>query len=342
MQRGEKLRYVNTLTGTFVILALLLTLIGVFFVAGAQRWFSPNKQLLILLPEEGAHGLREEADVEILGTIAGQVQRIYIDPQERMVAELSIEPGFYQFVRRDSKVIIRHTISLVGGIFMEITRGRGAELPVDQPVLTADTEKDIKTVLTEILASVESATLPTLQEYTKLAAELRDPQGPVQTLLGKANRIATTLDQGQGTLPMLLNDETLAKSLLQTMHKLNASLAQLEKVLQTAEETGSKLGTVAASFDQQLQPVSGLLEQTGQILHNLQRASDPLPQASQNLSQELQALPGLLLQTQTTLQEIERLTVGIQRHWLVRDYIDKDELPLRIPIEEISGEGQKQ
>ncbi len=338
MQRGEKLRYVNSLTGTFVILGLLLTVIGLFFVAGAQRWFSPNKQLQILLPEEGAHGLREEADVEILGTIAGQVQRIYIDQQERMVAELSIEPGFYQFVRRDSKVIIRHTISLVGGIFMEITRGKGAELPADQPVLIATTEKDIKTVLTEILASVESATLPTLQEYTKLAAELRDPQGPVQTLLSKANRIATTLEQGDGTLPMLLNDQTLAKNLFGTMLKLKASLDQLQNVLQIAQETGSKLGAAADVFDKHLQPLSGLMQQTGQILQNLQQASEPLPQASQNLSLELNALPGLLLQTQTTLQEIERLTVAMQRHWLVRDYVEGEERPLRIPVEEIAGE----
>ena len=37
MQRGGKLRYVNELTGTFVLLSLLLALTGLFFIAGAQR-----------------------------------------------------------------------------------------------------------------------------------------------------------------------------------------------------------------------------------------------------------------------------------------------------------------
>ncbi len=338
MQRGAKLRYVNQLTGTFVIAGVVLTLVGLFFVAGAQRWFSPDHQLLILLPEEGARGLREEDDVEILGTIAGQVQRIYIDPQERMIAELRIEPGFYQFIRSDSKVVIRHAISLVGGIFLEITRGKGAEVPLDRPVLSATAEPDLKTVITEILASVESATLPTLQEYTQLAAELRDPQGPVQTLLAKANRIADTLESGNGALPMLLNDQTLAQDLLGTLNTLQASLDQLQSVLQTAQQTGSKLGQAADNFDQQLQPLTGLMEQTGTVLGNLQQATAPLPQASRELSSEISALPGLLLQTQTTLREIERLTKGLQRHWLVRDYVAEPDDRMRIPLEEIGGE----
>ena len=339
MHRSRQLRYVNTLTGTFVIAGLLLALVGLFFIAGAQRWFSPDQQLQILLPEEGAHGLREEADVEILGTIAGQVQKIYIDGAGRMVATVSIDPGFAPFIRRDSQAIIRHTISLVGGVFLEITRGKGASLPPDRPLLTASAEKDLKTVVTEILASVESATLPTLQEYTQLAAELRDPAGPVQSLLKKANRIAATLEQGDGTLPMLLNDRTLADHLLATMQTLNGSLGQLQQVLATAQQTGRKLGTAADGFAHQLQPLAGLLKQSGQVLDHLEQASAPWPEASRQLSAELTELPSLLLQTRRTLQEIERLTVGLQRHWLVRDYVEKEQPSLRIPLERIGAGG---
>lgn len=338
MQRGGKLRYVNELTGIFVILSLLFALTGLFFIAGAQRWFSPQKQLLILLPEDGAHGLREQDDVEILGTVAGQVQRIYINPQGRMVAELSLDPDFYQFIRNDSKVVIRHSINLVGGLFLEITRGTGAELPVAIPFLTTTAEPDLKTVITEILASVESVTLPTLQEYTKLAAELRDPAGPVQTLLGKANRIASNLEQGSGTLPMLLNDQSLARDLIGTLGRLDSALDQLQAVLQTAEVTGGKLGTAADNVDRHLHPLPGLLQQTGAVLNNLQQASSQFPPIIQGVGEDLTALPGLLLQAKSTLAEIERLTRGLQQHWLVRDYVEQDEQPLRIPVEQIGGE----
>lgn len=338
MYRGRKLRYVNEITGSFVIVSLLLALTGLFFIAGAQRWFSPEKKLLILLPTEGAHGLREEADVEILGTIAGQVQQIYINPERRMIAELRLDPDFYPFVRSDSKVVIRHSISLVGGQFIEISRGKGTELPIDTPVLIASAEKDLKTVVTEILASVESATLPTLQEYTKLAAELRDPAGSVQTLLAKANRIASNLEQGSGTLPMLLNDQTLAKEILGTVARLDAALDQLQNVLQTANVTGDKLGKAADDLGEHLQPLPELMEQTGSILSDLQQASSQLPAIAQEVGDELTALPGLLLQTKNTLSEIERLTLGLQRHWLVRDYVEPQQRPGKIPSAQIGAE----
>ncbi len=50
---------------------------------------------------------------------------------------------------------------------------------------------------------------------------------------------------------------------------------------------------------------------------------------------------GLLLQTQTALHEIERLTLGLQRHWLVRGYVEAEKRPVRIPYEEIGGERQQ-
>ena len=333
-----KLRYVNELTGTFVIVSLLIGLVGLFFIAGAQRWFNPDSQLLVLLPEDGAHGLREEDDVEILGTIAGQVRQIYINPQGRMVAKLTLDPDFNQFIRSDSEVIIRHSISLVGGIFLEINRGKGAEVPTDTPVLTATAEKDLKTVVTEILASIESVTLPTLQEYTKLAADLRDPKSPVQTLQAKANRIAANLEQGGGILPVLLNDKALANDLLGTLASLDTALDQLQSLLQTAETTGSKLGKAADNFNQHLKPLPGLMQKTGDVLSDLQQASSHLPAISQEVGEELRTLPGLLLQTKMTLQEIERVTLGLQRHWLLRDYIEQEEASLRIPVEQIGGE----
>ncbi len=341
MEKGERLRYVNELTGTFVVLSMLLTIAGIFFIASAQRWFMPSQQLLIMLPLEGAHGLREEADVHILGTVAGQVQEISINQNGRMIAHLSLDPDFYQFVRQDSKAVIRHEVTLVSGMYLEITRGSGLKLPQGRPTLIATAEKDIKTVITEILASVESATLPTLQEYTKLAAELRDPQGPVQTLLAKTNRIATTLEQGDGTLPTLLNDPTLVNELTSTMTNLNTSLDQLQTVLKTAENTGLKLGQAADNFDNHLESLPKLLNDTQEILQDLQQTTNNLPDISNDLQQGVSSLPELLLQATRTMAEIERLTQGVQRHWLVRDYVEQHKPLMRIPIEQIDGEDRR-
>ncbi|WP_418317113.1 hypothetical protein [Piscinibacter sakaiensis] len=47
-----------------------------------------------------------------------------------------------------------------------------------------------------------------------------------------------------------------------------------------------------------------------------------LPELEHSARRAFDAAPGVLLQSQQTLHEIERLTEGVQRHWLVRDHID--------------------
>jgi len=56
---------------------------------------------------------------------------------------------------------------------------------------------------------------------------------------------------------------------------------------------------------------------------------------SEALAIEAKDLPGLVLQTQQTLHESEKLIEGIQRHWLIRKYIEKAQPNTRIPPSEV-------
>ena len=60
---------------------------------------------------------------------------------------------------------------------------------------------------------------------------------------------------------------------------------------------------------------------------NLQLASTNLPGISEALSKETKDLPGLVLQTQTSMRELERLIEAMQRHWLLRKYVNKTNPP---------------
>ena len=55
---------------------------------------------------------------------------------------------------------------------------------------------------------------------------------------------------------------------------------------------------------------------------NLHRASTNLPAISDAIGAEAKDLPGLVLQTQTSMRELERLIEAMQRHWLLRKYVD--------------------
>jgi len=112
-----------------VVLACIGVFIAVLINAGLLKdWFQPSFTLRILLPDEGVSGLAPGAEVQVLGTRAGEVRRIVIDPNQRMHAVARVEDQMRPFIRRDSKVSIRRQFGVAGAAFIDIARGTGPAL----------------------------------------------------------------------------------------------------------------------------------------------------------------------------------------------------------------------
>ena len=107
-------RYANELVGAVVVGAGIAFLAAVLHAGVLKDWFTPSVTLRLLLPDAGMAGLSVGADVEILGTRAGTVRRIVIDPARQMYAEISLEPQMRVFVRADSNAVIRKRFALDG------------------------------------------------------------------------------------------------------------------------------------------------------------------------------------------------------------------------------------
>ena len=75
-----------------VVLVCAVLFVGALVNAGLlKEWFQTSLTLRIVLPEAGMSGLAQGAEVQIMGTRAGEVRRIVIDPSQRMHAEARID-----------------------------------------------------------------------------------------------------------------------------------------------------------------------------------------------------------------------------------------------------------
>jgi hypothetical protein len=151
-----------------------------------------------------------------------------------------------------------------------------------------------------------------LETWTALGSNLITSRERLDQLIGRADNIAADLQLGKGTVGKLLTDPSAAEELKTLLTKANGSMDELQVTLKN------------------LQQVSG----------NLQLASTNLPAISDALGNEAKDLPGLVLQTQTSVRELERLIEALQRHWLLRKYVDKTNPPPLRPVPP-SGEAQK-
>lgn len=321
MPKPLKVSRANEIVGLFILLALVLALAAVFLGPQTQRWFATTRALAIQLPPEGSLGLRRGGDVQILGSVVGTVDDIVVTDAGGMVAEVSIQGNFIRFVRTDSRAIIRKPLGF-GDASIEITRGHGDPLPVVGATLLSEADKAPTQMLEEALAIIRDEALPTIKalrgaasEFTLLAVELRGQQAGITQALRHVNRVGTQLEQGRGLAAMLIADPKPAAELRAALPKLNTALDEMNATLRDARALAQRLPQVSEDMQQ-------AMSNARVASADARRLFATLPELQQSAKRAFDAAPGVLLQSQETLHQVQRLTEGVQRHWLVRDYID--------------------
>lgn len=301
MSKPFKFRYVNEIVGTFVLLVMLALVAGIILAGRAQDWFEKVHEIQLILPVEGSLGLQKGAEVQILGTSVGRVERIRVRDDGSMSGLMTVKGDFIRFVRADSRALVKKKFGVAGDSFVEITKGQGADLG-DEPALVAVKDTELTEIAQDILKQIQDATLPAIQEYTQLAADLRSADGPLMKLLAHLEQITGALERGEGSAGQLLRDPAAAREIQRILAQVNAALAEVQEILADVKATTAQIPPMAAK-----------------------------------VGREVDDLPGTVVQTQETIREAERLIEGIQQHWIIRKYVPQPQVPALIPAVQAGG-----
>jgi phospholipid/cholesterol/gamma-HCH transport system substrate-binding protein len=304
-----KFRRVNEITGTFVLVVLAVLIAAVVWTGRSQRWFKSNVTLRIILPADGAAGIRQGSEVYFLGTLVGSVSSVEVDEKGRMEAEANIRRDFFRFVRADSSAVVKKKFGVAGDSFFEITRGKGQPLPVKDASIVC--KEQFQSALEAAVEEIRAETMLVLKKFnagldtwTTLGTNLITTRERLDQLVGRVDSMATDVQAGKGTVGKLLTDPAAADELKTLLVNANHSVDKLQvtlKNLQTASD-------------------------------NAQLASTHLPAISEAIGNEAKDLSGLVLQTQTSMREVERLVEAMQRHWLLRKYVNHTNPPPLHPL----------
>ena len=319
MKQHFKFRHVNEITGTFVILVVMVLIAVLVWAAYNQRWFRGTVTLRIILPEAGAAGIRQGSEVYFLGTLVGTVSDVLLTPTGRMEAEASIRSDFFRFLREGSFAVVKKKFGVAGDAYFDIARGEGPPLPSKNASIIC---KELPMTMEATVDEVRRTVLPVLEKlsmavdtwitvgakwhasgeaWTALGTNLGESRRQLDTLIARLDGLVAGVTQGKGTAGKLLTDPAIADELKTILDKGDVSMDQLQGILKDAQVAGTHLSAVSAA-----------------------------------LAQEAKDLPGLVLQTQQTLQELKRLIEGIEKVWPIRSHIEQRQPSTRIPPSEVA------
>jgi phospholipid/cholesterol/gamma-HCH transport system substrate-binding protein len=306
-----KFRRVNEITGTFVLVVVAVLVAAVVWTGHSQRWFKSRVTLRIVLPEAGAAGIRQGSEVYFLGTLVGSVYGVEVDEKGRMEAWANIRRDFFRFVRADSSAVVKRKFGVAGDSFFEITRGKGEPLPEKNASIVC--KEQFQSVLEAAVEEVRSEAMTVLKKvnggldtWTKLGADLGETRQHLDQLTVRLENMAAGVEAGKGTVGKLITDTALAD--------------EAQKLLARANEAMSEL--------------QGVVTNLNVAVKNVQDGTARLPEITDAVANETKDLPGLVQQTQTSMRELERLIEALQRHWLLRKYVNQTNPPPLHPLSE--------
>ena len=82
-----------------------------------------------------------------------------------------------------------------------------------------------------------------------------------------------------------------------------------------------------ARANEAMSELQGMMTNLSVAVKNGQAGTTRLPEITDAVADEAKDLPGLVQQTQTSMGELERLIEAMQRHWLLRKYVNQTNPP---------------
>lgn len=245
MAQRRQLTWTELRVGLFVLVALFVLAVGIFYVTGSSFW-GPKYNLRTYFPEVA--GVSNGAPVRLDGVDIGNVEAIRMvrhtagqaaDKTRNIEVVMRLDKRFQDEIMTDSTATLV-TEGLLGNRYVNIARGfTGVPLKDNQEV-AGTAEKS----LSDVMASMQGLTVDihdlvtSLQEGKGTLGKLMTDDSAynhLSSLLAHSDQVVTGIQKGQGTLGKLVTSDEL-------YGKVNSALDNVNGVVTDVRSQKGTLG----------------------------------------------------------------------------------------------------
>lgn len=190
----------------FIISGFVLFLVAIFVIGSKENLFTPTFKLRSEF--ETVSGLKTGASVRFNGISVGKVDNVDIRGTDKVLVTMTLEKSVQKYIKKDSKATVSSE-GLVGNKVVEITSGSEQAPSVDD---------------NEQLASIKPV------EVQDIIASLKVSSDNASEITKDLSEITTKVNQGEGTLGQLVNNQSLYNNVDSTFRSFSTYSGQLNTV----------------------------------------------------------------------------------------------------------------
>lgn len=266
--------------GIFVVVSLIVIGIVVFLIGDERKMFSEHEELKAAFKD--VNGLSRGSPVRMGGVDIGTVDQLGYgsDPKDATIfVKMSIVSKEARRIRADSFAEVQGK-GLLGDKMIVITVGSTEEPRLAPGELVPTREsKDLESIISD-MKKVASGADKVVENLEKTTAALADDQfhKDIKDAVSHLSQITGSMENGDGYVGRLLNDQQEAERLSATVQELKESAGELKQLLRSARMVVDQVRTgpglvheviYQESGSKALSQVGGAAEEVGLALKGI-------------------------------------------------------------------------
>jgi len=201
----KRIRWAKLRVGIVITAALVVMFLAIMFSGHIEDIFSP--QAVIYADFSDVRGLRPGAPVWFSGIEIGKVRSMAFHKGREIRVSLAIERDVLQHLRKDSSATIL-TLGLLGDKYLELGAGSSEAAA---------------------LRAGDSLVGSTQLEFQDIMEKSKESISRLNDLAKRLDSFIAMIEEGQGTLPMLLKDRALYDNVTDAAKNLSLAIRKVEQ-----------------------------------------------------------------------------------------------------------------
>ncbi|MCU7492015.1 MAG: MlaD family protein [Bacteroidota bacterium] len=291
--------------GLFVFLGTALLVTAIFLIGGRESLFQSTFTIKAMFAT--VEGLRTGAPVRLSGINVGSVSEIEIanDTTGRVVVTMRVNSDIKNFIRKDTRATIE-TEGLVGNKIVVLTVGTTAyEIVKDGGFVRSKSPVSIAEIIAE-----SQGTLNYLKDITKDFSE-----------------IVSKINNGEGTIGKIVNDDELYNSATQITksadRSLNTITTKLNEISDIVKNTTGDFQKIISDLDNTILKVDNVVDNVrqgkgllGQLVSDKSTYSDSVKAIVKNLTATTE-------QVKVGASRFSENMEALKHNWLFKSYFEE-------------------